>query len=246
MSLAHAGWTTIEPIWIWGVPYAPLTLAQVVAEADRLIAARQPSYFITANLNYAMLSSRLPDLAEINRGAAFIVADGMPLVWASRRQGTPLPARVAGSDLIFALSGLAAERGYRLFLLGAPPGVAEQAATQLVKRFPGLIMAGYESPPFRPLSESENAALCDRIRAARPDLLLAGLGQPKGERWVFENYQALGVPLSAQVGASIDFAAGRVSRAPRWMQRTGLEWVYRLILEPRRLGGRISPTGCFS
>src|SRR3954469_8388259 len=128
-----------------GLPLAPLTLAQVLEEVDALIRARVPSYFITANLNYAMLSSRHDDLREVNRRATFILADGMPVVWMARRHGTPLPERVAGSDLIFELPRMAAERGYRIFLLGAGPGVAQQAAANLRARFPSLQVVGVES-----------------------------------------------------------------------------------------------------
>lgn len=217
----------------------------MLEEVDRRVRARTPCYFITANLNYAMLSSRHEDLREINRQAAFILADGMPLVWMARRRGTPLPERVAGSDLIFEIPRLAADRGHRIFLLGAGPGVAQRAAANLQARFPSLQVVGVESPDLGALSESEHAALLDRVRAARPDILFAALGQPKGERWIFAHYRDLGVPVSVQVGASLDFAAGRVSRAPRLLQRTGLEWVYRLALEPRRLTRRYLDNGLF-
>jgi N-acetylglucosaminyldiphosphoundecaprenol N-acetyl-beta-D-mannosaminyltransferase len=243
--MANACSQTAGPgrVWIWGLPLAPLTATRLLDEIRRLIDAGAPSYFITANLNYAMLTSRLPDLQEVNRRAAFVVADGMPLVWASRRCATPLPERVAGSDLIFALSRMAAERGYRVFLLGAGPGVADTAAANLCARYPGLQIVGIEAPSIR---EGEGTdALLTRIQAARPDLLIVALGQPKGERWIFEHYQALGVPVSVQVGGSLDFAAGRIRRAPRWIQRVGLEWVYRLVLEPRRLSRRYWENGLF-
>jgi N-acetylglucosaminyldiphosphoundecaprenol N-acetyl-beta-D-mannosaminyltransferase len=234
-----------RPIWALGLPLAPLTPSQVLEVVDGLILARTPSYFITANLNYAMLSSRHEDLREINRHAAFILADGMPLVWTARWRGTPLPERVAGSDLIFDLSRLAADRGYRVFLLGAQPGVAQQAGANLQARCPSLQVVGVESPDLGALSESEHTALLDRVRTARPDILLVALGQPKGERWVYSHYRSLGVPVSVQVGASLDFVAGRVSRAPRILQRIGLEWVYRLSLEPRRLTRRYLDNGIF-
>ena len=232
-------------LWALGVPLAPLTASQVIEAADSLIQARRPSYFITANLNYAMLTGRHHDLADINRDAAFIVADGMSLVWAARRQGTPVPERVAGSDLIFELSRLAANRGYRIYLLGGQPGVAEQASKNLVVRYPGLKIAGTESPWFATMNEIENTRLVDRVRASGADLLLVALGQPKGERWIHQNYQAMQVPLSVQVGASLDFAGGQIRRAPSWMQEAGLEWVFRLAQEPRRLTRRYLENGLF-
>ena len=171
------------------------------------------------------------------------MADGKPLVWASRMQGTPLPERVAGSDLIFHLCEEAAE-GFRVFLLGGGEGVAEQAAQRLVERYPGLQIVGTECPPFRELTPDEEAALLDRIRRAAPDLLFVAFGQPKGERWIIRHLEGLGVPVSVQVGASLDFAAGRVRR-PRWMQKSGLEWVFRLSLEPQRLAGRYARNAWF-
>ncbi len=205
---------------------------------DHLISSRQPAYVITANLNYAMLTDRYPDLSPINHEAAFVVADGMPLLWAARWAGHPLPERVAGSDLIFQISERAAQKGYRVFLLGGAPGIAEEATANLVAKYPDLKVVGMESPPYRDLTETEHAELLARIRAQNPDILLVAFGQPKGERWIHANYKTLGVPLAIQVGASLDFAAQRVKRAPHWMQKTGLEWLFRLMLEPRRLASR--------
>ncbi len=236
---------TCERVWIWGVPYAPLTLEGAVAAVSELIREGRPSFFITAPTHYAMLTEELPDLREINERAAFILADGKPLVWASRLLGSPLPERVAGSDLIFHLCEQAAREGSRVFLLGGPPGVAEEAARRLVARYPGLQIVGTECPPFREPTPEEEEALVDRIRAARPDLLFVAFGQPKGERWIVRHLDRLGVPVSVQVGASLDFAAGRVRRAPRWMQKTGLEWAFRLWLEPRRLAGRYARNAWF-
>jgi N-acetylglucosaminyldiphosphoundecaprenol N-acetyl-beta-D-mannosaminyltransferase len=213
-------------------------MAEALSEIEVLVEARRPSYVITANLNYAMLSDGDPALRECNEGAALVLADGMPLVWAARWRGTPLPERVAGSDLIYGLSALAARRRYRVFLLGGAPGIAEAAAANLCGLYPGLTITGIESPPYRALDPAEEAALLDRIRAAAPDILMVAFGQPKGELWIARHHRDLGVPVSLQVGASLDFAAGKVRRAPRWLQTAGLEWAFRLALEPRRLGPR--------
>ncbi len=229
------------PVRIWGVPLQPLTFQQTVDVVDAWIGSqREPGYFITANLNYVMLSHQHVELAEVNRRAAFLVADGMPLVWYSRLLGRRLPQRVAGSDLIYALCRRASRRGYRVFFLGGLPEVAEAAASRLVRMYPGLQLAGVESPPFRPLSEQETEALCRRIRQAGTDLLFVAFGQPKGELWLHRNLHRLGVPMSVQLGASFDFVAGRVRRAPRWMQRSGLEWLHRVASDPRRLGPRMA------
>lgn len=210
-----------------------------------LVEAGRPSFFITANTHFAMLTKDIPHLRSVNEQAAFIVADGAPLVWASRWMGTPLPERVAGSDLIFDLCERAARKGYRLFFLGGAAGVADEAARRLSLRYPGLLVVGAESPPFRDLSDEELAVLLARIRAARPDILLVAFGQPKGELWLDRHLEALGVPACVQVGATLDFLAGRVRRAPRWLQRIGLEWAFRMAQEPARLGPRYARNARF-
>lgn len=228
----------IEPVKVWGLPLVPNTFAQALDRIDRLIAAGQPSFFITANLNYAMLTDLDERLQRLNDRAAFVLADGMPLVWWSRLGPRPLPERVAGSDLIYGMCERAAEKGHRVFLLGAGPGIAEAAAENLVNRYPGLQIVGVECPPFRRLTVDEESQQFGRIREARPDILFVAFGQPKGELWIAEHLEELGVPVCVQVGASLDFVAGKVKRSPKWMQRVGVEWVYRLAQEPRRLAGR--------
>jgi N-acetylglucosaminyldiphosphoundecaprenol N-acetyl-beta-D-mannosaminyltransferase len=227
--------TPVPTVMLWGLPLAALRRAEAVEAVLDLVRAGRPSYVITASSHYAMLSAHDPRLREVNARAALIVADGKPLVWASRLNGAPLPERVAGSDMIFDLCARSAQEGFRVFLLGAAEGVAEEAAARLTTKYPGLVVAGTECPPFRPLSAAEHAALIDRVRATRPDILFLAFGQPKGEFWLAENAEALGVPVSIQIGASLDFAAGRFRRAPRWMQKTGMEWAYRMWQEPRRL-----------
>jgi N-acetylglucosaminyldiphosphoundecaprenol N-acetyl-beta-D-mannosaminyltransferase len=227
-----------DPVWVWGLPLAPITFDQALDRVDDLIAAGQPSFFITANLNYAMLADGDPRLRDLNERAAFVLADGMPLVWWSRLGRRSLPERVAGSDLIYGMCERAAQKGHRIYLLGAAPGVADEAATNLRQRYPGLQIVGVECPPFRQPTADEERQQIERIRAARPDILFVAFGQPKGEFWIAERLERLGVPVCVQVGATLDFVAGRVRRSPRWMQKTGLEWVYRMLQEPRRLAGR--------
>jgi N-acetylglucosaminyldiphosphoundecaprenol N-acetyl-beta-D-mannosaminyltransferase len=232
-------------VWSLGLPLVPWTEEQVVDSVESLIRGREPSFFITANLNYAMLTMRSHELAAVNGRAAFLVADGMPLLWCARRRGISIPQRIAGSDLIYSLARMACDRGYRIFLLGASPGVAVQAASSLMNRYPGLQIAGVESPGPDDLCGIRNTQLVERIRQAQPDLLLVALGQPKGELWIDRNCQALAVPVSVQVGASFDFIAGTLRRAPGWIQRSGLEWLHRLWQEPRRLTRRYLENGVF-
>jgi N-acetylglucosaminyldiphosphoundecaprenol N-acetyl-beta-D-mannosaminyltransferase len=234
-----------EFVWVWGLPLAPFTRAEAADAVMDLVANGGPAYFITANAHYAMLSHSIERLREINRVAAFIVADGAPLVWASRYLRTPLPERVAGSDLIYDLCERAAEKGFALYLLGGEPGVAEEAGRKLIQRYPELRIVGAEAPPFRPLSDAEQIALCDRIRAARPDLLLVAFGQPKGELWLAENLPALNGAVGVQIGASLDFVAGRVRRAPRAVQKVGMEWAYRIWTDPSRLAPRYARNAWF-
>jgi N-acetylglucosaminyldiphosphoundecaprenol N-acetyl-beta-D-mannosaminyltransferase len=225
-------------VQVLGMPITPYTTVQAIDRLDELVKAGGPAYIVTANLNYAMLCASDADLHDVNERAAFVVADGAPLVWWSRLIGHRLPERVAGSDLIYLVSARAAERGYRVYLLGAGPGVPEEVAQKLTERYPGMQIVGTESPPFRPLTADEEAAQLERIRKAAPDILMLAFKMPDGERWLRDHVAGLGVPLVLQFGASFDFVAGRVVRAPRWMQRTGLEWLYRTAQEPRRLAGR--------
>ncbi len=212
-----------------------MTLAQTLDLIAAWVADRTPRYMVTANVHYAMLAEDDPRLREVNRGASLVVADGMPLVWAARGK---LPERVAGSDLVPAVCRLAAQRGWRVYFYGAAPGVAVEAAHRLTERNPGLQVAGIESPPFRELSPDEIAELAVRVRAANADIIVLAFAMPRGELWMAEHFRTLGVPVTIQAGATLDFVAGRQSRAPRWLQRVGLEWAYRLVRDPRRLGGR--------
>jgi N-acetylglucosaminyldiphosphoundecaprenol N-acetyl-beta-D-mannosaminyltransferase len=230
---------------VWGVGFIPWTYEETVHNVDRLIKNRTALYCITANLNFMMLWRKHPDVREASRRAAFVVADGIPLVIASRWKGRKLPERVTGADLIFGLCELASRRGYRVYFFGAGPGVAEKAARRLSERYPGLTVAGVESPPFRDFTPAENEAAVARVREARPDLLFVSLGQPKGELWLMRNFEKIGVPVSIQVGAAFDFAAGTVRRAPRWVQKFGIEMLFRLMQDPVRLAPRYARNALF-
>jgi N-acetylglucosaminyldiphosphoundecaprenol N-acetyl-beta-D-mannosaminyltransferase len=234
-----------EPIWIWGVPFWPYTLQETVQSVAALVEKKKPSFFITANVHYSMLTEENPDLREVNKAASFVVADGAPLVWASRLGLSPLPERVAGSDLIFNLSRMASCENYRLFLAGGAPGVAEEAACKLVARYPNLMVVGTATPSFREAYEPDYSRLKSQIHDTRPDILIIAATMPFGERWLAAHIADLGVPVSVNLGAALDFAAGRITRAPRWMQRVGLEWAFRLMLEPRRLFSRYSRNALF-
>lgn len=230
------------PVTVWGLPLNPLTVAQTLDLIEQWIAERTPRYLVTANVHYAMLCEGDLRLRAVNRDASIIVADGMPLVWASHGQ---LPERVPGSDLVPALCRRASERGWRVFFFGAGPGVAAAAADVLRARHPQLQVAGTVSPPFRDLTPAELTAHVEQVQAARTDILVLSFAMPNGELFMAEHFRKFGAPVTIQAGATLDFVAGRVKRAPRWMQRTGLEWFWRFLREPRRLAGRYWRNGIF-
>jgi N-acetylglucosaminyldiphosphoundecaprenol N-acetyl-beta-D-mannosaminyltransferase len=230
----------VETVSIWGVPFARVTMPGCLDFIDRWVNAHRrravPSgYTVTANLHYVMLHHEHSRISEVTQAASLIIADGMPIVWRSKLGSKNLPERVAGADLIYDIARLSAAQGYRLFLFGAADGVAQQAAERLTQLFPGLQIAGSYTPPFRPLSETEELEMIQEIRDTKPDIVLVALGQPKGELWVLDHYQKIGAAMMIQVGASFDFIIGKVHRAPKFFQKTGLEWLYRALSEPKRL-----------
>ena len=230
---------------VWDVPFDRVTLEQAVGKIEKLIVEGQPSYVITANLNYVMLHHRRAEMQRITEDADLILADGQPIVWRSGIGRDPLPGRIAGSEMIYRLAQQASFRGWGIYFLGGEPGVAATCAERLADLYPGLKIAGVESPPFRELTAHEQAAQDERIRSSGAKLLLVALGQPKGECWIHQHYKRLGVPVSIQLGASFDFIAGTAKRAPICWQRIGLEWAYRMLSDPRRLVPRYASNACF-
>ncbi len=231
---------SVWPIALLGVPFDPLTLAGAVDRIDAMIAARTPHYVVTANVDFLVQARRDAVLHRILVDADLVLCDGTPLVWASRWLGNGLPGRVAGADLVPLLLQRAAVRGWKIFLLGSAPGVAAEAARRIAEQYPTLPAIALYSPPFRLLRDMNHAEILDRIREAQPDLLLVSFGCPKQEKWISMHYRTLGVPVMIGVGATVDFLAGQVRRAPRWMQHSGTEWLFRLLQEPRRLFHRYS------
>jgi len=200
-----------------------------------MVASREPHYVVTPNVDFLVQAITDADLRRILVEAHLVVCDGMPIVWASRWLGNPLPERVAGADLVPELIRVAAQRGQRLFFLGATDEANKAAVANVRREFPGAIVAGHYSPPFRPIEKMDHAEIIQRVREAKPDLLFVAFGCPKAEKWIASAYRELEVPVVIGVGATIDFLAGRVKRAPLWAQHSGVEWLYRLCQEPRRL-----------
>lgn len=223
------------PIAVLGVPIDNVSADEAVVLIEQMIATGRPHYLATANVDFLVQALHDVELRRILFDAHLVLCDGTPVLWASRWLGNPLQERVAGSDLVPRLIQVAATKGYRLFFLGGSSEATETAVEKLRQRYPALIIADYFSPPFRELLQMDHEEIRRRIRTAKPDLLFVSFGCPKQEKWIAMHYQSLGVPVAVGVGATIDFLAGRVARAPQWMRRLGLEWVFRLAQEPRRL-----------
>jgi N-acetylglucosaminyldiphosphoundecaprenol N-acetyl-beta-D-mannosaminyltransferase len=240
-QLARNGHSTSANAWpiaVLGIPFDHITIEETVRQVDSMIASRRSHYIVTANVDFLVQAQRDVELRRILLEADLILCDGTPVLWASRWLGNALPERVAGSDLAPALVRSAAEKGHRLFFLGAAPGVAADAEANLKRQYPQLRVVGTYAPAFSKLLEMDHDEIARRVRDARPDLLLVSFGCPKQEKWIAMHHRSLGVPVSIGVGATLDFLGGRVKRAPMWMARTGTEWLFRLLQEPKRLGRR--------
>jgi N-acetylglucosaminyldiphosphoundecaprenol N-acetyl-beta-D-mannosaminyltransferase len=185
-----------------------------------------------------MESQRDPRLRDIHNASGLTTPDGMPLVWAGRAAGAKHMDRVCGPDLIPALCELATDQGFSPFFYGGRPGVADLLAKRLQHRYPGLKVAGTYAPPFRELSVDEDEHVVKLINRAKPDMVWVGLSTPKQERWMADHIRRLNANVLIGVGAAFDIHAGQSRRAPHWLQRSGLEWVFRLAHEPRRLWRR--------
>lgn len=222
-----------------GVGFDAVTEEQAVAAVVERLGEGRGGWIMPVNLDVLRHAGRSQEVRELLRQGDLIVADGQPVVWASRLQGTPLPERVSGSNLIWSLSRAAARAGRSIFLLGGDPGAAEAAAAALRGRSPELRVAGLYCPPFGfEHDAAERARIAERVRAAGPDIVFVGLGFPKQERLTRTLRPQFPKTWFVSVGISISFAAGTVARAPEWMHGLGIEWVHRLAQEPRRLASR--------
>jgi N-acetylglucosaminyldiphosphoundecaprenol N-acetyl-beta-D-mannosaminyltransferase len=208
------------------------TLAQWASERNHR------RYVCTSTVNNIMSTKDDPRVREAVNGADMVTADGMPLVWVQRQWGYPEAERVYGPDIMLALCEKTAGTGIRHFFWGGTPETVEKLATALQGRFPGLEIAGFFSPPYAPIGKSAEPETVARINQANADIVWVGLGGSKQDLWVSMYSSVLNAPLLIAVGAAFDFHAGTKEQAPRWMQRNGLEWVYRLFQEPRRLWRR--------
>jgi len=222
---------------VLGVRVNALQIADVVAQMERWISERNGCHFIAVTGMHGVTEAQHePSFKQVLNSADLVVPDGMPLVWLGRRQGYPLKRRVYGPELMQTFCGATSSK-YRHFFYGGMPGVSTQLAEILQRDF-GILAVGDYSPPFRTLSKAEDDEIVALIDASEPDVLWIGLSTPKQERWMYEHRQKLRVPVVVGVGAAFDLNTGRVKRAPVWMREHGLEWLFRLAQEPRRLWRR--------
>lgn len=213
-----------------------LTMDESIYKIDEFIKNRSISYVVTPNIDHIVKLERDEEFKEVYKNADLILTDGMPLVWISKIKSTPIKEKISGSDLFPKICELAANKSYKMFFLGAAEGVAAKAAENLKKKFNKLDVVGTYSPDYGfEKKEDEIKKIIEIINEAKPDILAVGLGAPKQEKFIYKYRNKLNVPVSLAIGASIDFEAGNIKRAPKFMQNCGLEWFYRLCKEPRRM-----------
>lgn len=230
--------TQPQTIVVLGTPISIVDMSGTLARIEAMVQSGGPHYIVTPNVDFVVQAREDQELHRILCDADLVICDGMPLVWASKWFGNPIPERVAGSDLATPLLELAHRKQMKLFLLGAAEAINEKAAAMIRLNYPGVQLVGNYSPAYAALVEMDHADINRRIKEAAPDILLVGFGCPKQEKWISMNYRQIGVPVSIGVGATVDFIAGKVSRAPKWMRQSGLEWLYRLCREPGRMWKR--------
>lgn len=221
-----------------GLPFHDVTLEETLAFCEDALKGDACRYMVTANVDFTTQAYEDADLKKIVFFADRVVCDGMPLVWLSRLFGYPLRERVAGSDMVPRLLEICGREKHPVYFFGSDLKTLEEAKVIVEERYPGLKVVGVDSPPFGAVIDWDNDELCRKMRASGAKLLLACLGCPKQERWIYAHHKEAGIPLSIGVGASLDFITGKQKRAPRWMQKTGLEWFWRMAGSPSRLVAR--------
>ena len=219
-------------IQMMGCTIDNLSMEETLQTVEGFIASGRPHQHVVVNVDKLVKAQNDPELRQIINDCALINADGMPVVWASRLLGKPLKERVAGVDLFEALMARAARKGWRVYLLGAKEDIVSRVHQLYQARFPELVFAGYRNGYWKPEEES---GVVDQIAAARADLLFVAISSPKKEQFLGAYQARMKIPFAMGVGGTFDVAAGKVKRAPVWMQKSGLEWFYRCLQEPRRM-----------
>lgn len=213
-----------------------LTMEEALQRVDFFVSEGTCRYIVTPNLDHIVTLEKDPVFAEVYKNADLILADGKPLLWISRWLKHPIKEKLSGSDLFPRICQLAAEKEYKVFLLGAAEGVAATAAEKLRKKYTGLRIVGTYSPKYDfEGNQEELAHIKSLIHMAQPDILGVALGSPKGEKFIYAHLQEYGVPLSISIGATLDFEAGKIRRAPKWVSEIGMEWLFRITQDPKRM-----------
>ena len=227
---------TGDTVELFGIKMNNMYLSEFLNLVDHLIEKKLPSYVVTPNVDHICQLQKDVKLQTVYKEARVVLPDGMPLLWAGKLCGKPIKQKLSGSDLIYWLTEHASIKGYSIYFLGAEEGIAEKASQELKKKYPGFEVAGFYSPP---LGFEENPVeikkVYELLQEAKPDICYVAFGTPKQDYFNFDHYTQLGIPCLLGIGASFDFVAGKTKRAPTWMQRWGLEWLWRLSQEPRRL-----------
>ena len=222
-----------KKVTILGVPVDAITMGEAVARIDGFIEKRTPVLVATANAEMLMRATHDGALRRILQGAAMVTPDGAGTVWAAHHLGHAMPERVAGYDMVQELMREAPAKRRRIFFFGSAPGVADKAKKKAEQLYPGIEIVGTRNGFF---TAADEPAIIEEIKAAHPDILLAALGVPKQEKWLAKHLGELGVPVAIGVGGTFDVMAGVMKRAPRWMQRAKLEWLFRGMMQPQRAG----------
>lgn len=213
-----------------------LTMIETLAEIDKLIYKNCKAYVVTPNVDHIVQLETNKELQDVYANADLILADGKPLIWISHFYKNPIKEKISGSDLFPLLCEMAAVKKYKMFFLGAAEGVASKAAEKLKEKYNGLQVVGTYSPPLGfEKDEIEMNRIVEMIKKVAPHILIVGLGCPKQEKFILHNREKLGVPISLGLGASFDFEAGNIKRAPKWLSDHGLEWLFRIIQDPKRM-----------
>lgn len=213
-----------------------LTIEEAIIEADKLINNGKYNYVVTPNVDHIVKLEEDKEFLEIYNNADLILTDGMPLVWVSKMCKNPIKEKISGSDFFPKLCEFSVKKGYKIFLLGAAEGVAYRAKINLENKYKGINIVGTYSPKYGfEKDKYEISKIINMINETKPDILAVGVGAPKQEKFIYKYLNELKVPLSLGVGATIDFEADNIKRAPKWMQKSGLEWFYRFIKEPKRM-----------
>lgn len=223
---------------VLNVKISALNMSLAIATIEEWVNSLDPNYVCICTVHTVMECQRDPHMMSIVNSAGLRTPDGMPLVWLSRRAGHSKVDRVYGPDLMFELARRSVTTGHRHFFYGGAPGVAEELSERLTARFPGLQVAGTHTPPMQKVGDIESHDVISRINDSGADIVWCGLGTPKQDWWVSNHRPLLNAPVLIAVGAAFDFHTGRVKQAPKWMQRNGLEWFFRLTQDPKRLWRR--------